>query len=1058
MNKRYLKEVKRVSRVYHVSDIHVRNFKRHDEYSRVFKTLVNEIRKTHDSESLIVLTGDIVHSKTDVTPELVYQVQKLFKSLAEVGPVIVIPGNHDANLNNDHRMDALTPIVEALNNDRIAYVKNSEVFDIGNVTFCHWSVFDEDYKPASEVEGETKVCLYHGSVQSASTDIGFKLEGGRITPTHFNGYDIVMLGDIHKFQYLNEKKTIAYPGSIIQNNHSESLIHGMLVWNVKERTSEFVRIHNDTGFYTLYVKDGKYEAIPNEVPKNLYLRVRYENTLLPTVKEIIAELRKERTLLEVSIQKVNSNENTSNYREVGTELFDYRDEQQQSKVILEFLEKKHNLNAKQKEDIKSIGKYVNSQITKTEASRNIVWNPKRFEFENMFSYGKENVIDFSNMRGTYGIFAANASGKSTLLDAISYCIFDKCSKTSRSSQVLNSSSNTFYCKLEFELNDKLYVIERDGLREKNGNVRVKVNFYCIDEKGEKVSLNGKERADTNSVIKSVLGSYEDFALTALSAQGANSGFIDMTQKDRKELLSQFLDINAFETLYEVANNEMRDVQAVMKQLQKVDHYQALNEIDEKKKLVEQKIHESKEAKTELESQISSLNKRILEEHILIAPVSSNVVNEQYTKTKIEQLQRDLDACGKTVEKAKEQENKLKIEIQDTENRVIEMDRGDSIAYLEETKRLEKAYTDTKKEQDRLNNQLKALEIHINHHKSKLEKLDQLEYDQNCTYCMNNVFVKDAIQTKKSYEDDENKKKLLVDRIKEVSLEVNSLEQEVKNRESYKILTNTLQQEQNKLYRTQSEIHKYEAECSKIQKQLEDTSKELEAYYKEKKKIEYNDVVRKRIVEYENQHKEAEKKLKKVSEDLTTALLSINSLSSKRDEHANAIIEVSKQQEKFELYRLYTEAVHRDGVPHEIISKTIPQIQDEINTILDQLVDFKIILLPDDKNINAYIAYDTDRYWPIELTSGMEKFVASLAIRSSLINVSSLPRPNFIAIDEGFGALDGGNLGSIVSYFDHLKNQFKFIMIISHIESMRDAVDSHLEICKVDGRSKVYHDS
>ena len=72
---------------------------------------------------------------------------------------------------------------------------------------------------------------------------------------------------------------------------------------------------------------------------------------------------------------------------------------------------------------------------------------------------------------------------------------------------------------------------------------------------------------------------------------------------------------------------------------------------------------------------------------------------------------------------------------------------------------------------------------------------------------------------------------------------------------------------------------------------------------------------------------------------------------------------------------------------------------------------------DGKNINCYIVYDTDNFWAIELTSGMEKFVSSLAIRTALINVSSLPRPNFLAIDEGFGVLDSDNLNSIFNLFE-----------------------------------------
>jgi DNA repair exonuclease SbcCD ATPase subunit len=85
---------------------------------------------------------------------------------------------------------------------------------------------------------------------------------------------------------------------------------------------------------------------------------------------------------------------------------------------------------------------------------------------------------------------------------------------------------------------------------------------------------------------------------------------------------------------------------------------------------------------------------------------------------------------------------------------------------------------------------------------------------------------------------------------------------------------------------------------------------------------------------------------------------------------------------------------------------------------------------------------------------MEKFVSSLAIRTALIGISTLPRPNFMAIDEGFGALDQGNLGSMFIFFDYLKTQFKFVMIISHIDSMRDVVDKHLEINKIEGRSKI----
>jgi exonuclease SbcC len=324
--------------------------------------------------------------------------------------------------------------------------------------------------------------------------------------------------------------------------------------------------------------------------------------------------------------------------------------------------------------------------------------------------------------------------------------------------------------------------------------------------------------------------------------------------------------------------------------------------------------------------------------------------------------------------------------------------------------------------------------------------------------MNNVFVKDAISTKDNINKDYEKLKECQDRIQALSSEIQNLSGVKSELSNYENEKKKVQDTEKTVLELETAIFKVYSLETKTQQELSEYQKILETYESEKGKIENNKIIQTRIDNYEKEQKDIENKLKHVGNKLTESLLNLNSLSTKRDQYSDLMIESAKLQVKYDLYKMYADAVHRDGVPHDLISNTIPQLESEINSILEQLVDFRVILLPDDKNINAYIAYDNERYWPIELTSGMEKFVSSLAIRSSLINISSLPRPNFIAIDEGFGALDNNNLGSIVSYFDHLKNQFKFIMIISHIDSMRDAVDHHIEINKIDGKSKVQHAS
>jgi DNA repair exonuclease SbcCD ATPase subunit len=148
--------------------------------------------------------------------------------------------------------------------------------------------------------------------------------------------------------------------------------------------------------------------------------------------------------------------------------------------------------------------------------------------------------------------------------------------------------------------------------------------------------------------------------------------------------------------------------------------------------------------------------------------------------------------------------------------------------------------------------------------------------------------------------------------------------------------------------------------------------------------------------------------------------------------------------KLKAYEYYLEAIKRDGVPYELISEVLPLIQDEVNEILAQLVEFTIVFETDGKNILTFIKYDKSS-WPLELTSGMEKFISSLAIRVALINVSNLPRPNFLAIDEGFGTLDSENLNSMFMLFDYLKSEFSFILVISHLDALRDVADNLFEI-------------
>lgn len=198
--------IDKINKIYHIADVHIRNLKRHQEYKTVFQRTVESIKSSIEENDIIFLAGDIVHAKTDMTPELVQSVQEFFKMFSDLAPVILIAGNHDMNLNNKSRLDALTPIVNAIKHTNLHYIKQSGLFQIADKLFIHLAVNDRPahyltiLESAKQIMHLDKIVLHHGAVDKASTDIGFCISNDHVTLEMFNSCNpkMVLLGDIHK--------------------------------------------------------------------------------------------------------------------------------------------------------------------------------------------------------------------------------------------------------------------------------------------------------------------------------------------------------------------------------------------------------------------------------------------------------------------------------------------------------------------------------------------------------------------------------------------------------------------------------------------------------------------------------------------------------------------------------------------------------------------------------------------------------------------------------------------------------------------------------------------
>jgi DNA repair exonuclease SbcCD ATPase subunit len=695
-----------VKKIYHISDIHINLFKKHDEYIQVFnnlyKFLKNEVRvhRYNIGEGVIIVTGDILHSKTELSPECIRLTYDLFWNLSLIMPVIIIAGNHDANLSNKNRLDSLTPIIGKLDSDShipFFYLKDTGVYRLSNILFGVTSVFDYTLIKASELPdiGCIKVALFHGRVNGAITDTGVVLEGeidnsiieyeerydndgcdyeieenseieediqpnikinNKITCSSFDGYDFVLLGDIHKYQYLNKQCSIGYAGSLIQQNHGESSRnHGVLVWDLETGKSELIEIKNKYGYFTVkirnetdlclkcclpnldtqyYLKNNMkgsrktdiiikndckiYRPIKNEyehhkicpIPDICRLRIEFGHLSYSQQENIISIIKLNHQIIETQFKQISQDETIE--QEINQLTFNVKDTECQNNFLEKYFStkigEKDKISSDELTKIKKLNEDLNKNLS-SEHGEHLNWKLCKLEFDNLFSYGAGNTINFNTCHGVVGIIAPNHTGKSAIIDIIMYCLFNKFSRKGDIKDMINVKSTSFQIYLVFQVGHYLYHVTKKGEYLKNKTRRgaelpVKVDFYRTDlDNDNKYSLKEEKPKDTMNKIIDYVGQYDDMILTSVSLQNNNTNFIDITDTPRKAEMEKILKIDVFTELKDKASKIVNDKKTVFKYLKNLDIVGELTTKVHEAKIKKDTLHKLKDILYKLEENV-----------------------------------------------------------------------------------------------------------------------------------------------------------------------------------------------------------------------------------------------------------------------------------------------------------------------------------------------------------------------------------------------------------------------------------------------------------------------
>jgi DNA repair exonuclease SbcCD ATPase subunit len=195
-------------------------------------------------------------------------------------------------------------------------------------------------------------------------------------------------------------------------------------------------------------------------------------------------------------------------------------------------------------------------------------------------------------------------------------------------------------------------------------------------------------------------------------------------------------------------------------------------------------------------------------------------------------------------------------------------------------------------------------------------------------------------------------------------------------------------------------------------------------------------------------------IKAFEEDLSTHNRTIGSLEQKVETLKDKKQELLNIRAEFAAYDLFMRCMHSNGIAYDIIKRRLPVINEEIAKTISNIVDFEVFFQESGNKLDVLIKHPNYEARPIEMGSGAEKTLASMGIRLALLSVSSLPKGNIFILDEPGTALDAENMEGFIRMLDLVKTYFKTVILISHLDSLKDIVDMEITIEKDKGYARI----
>lgn len=656
------------------------------------------------------------------------------------------------------------------------------------------------------------------------------------------------------------------------------------------------------------------------------------------------------------------------------------------------------------------------------------WYIKKIEFSNFLSYGENQVLDFTKCNGITVVESnpPNFGGKTVLtVDLLMFLFFNTTTKTSKAEEVFNRFTDRDKVSVRGEVTidgeDYLIVrnLERKMSKKGEWNVKTELDFFKKLPNGELMNFTGEQRRETEKFIKNSIGSQDDFLMTILTTASNLEELLESKPTARGQVLSRFLGLEFLKTKEETGKEIYSQFSKSM-----LSNVYSTEELKQKNETSEASI-------VELEEGIKSADKNILD--VTERLKKGQEYKENLLKSKFTDIDQELLILKP--ENLTQEINTLDLGIRQTKEELSKVKVVEPSEYYHEDK-----HDDIKTQLTQANGQVMVTKNQI----TEINKLvEEVKGGIKCEHCgielMNAELTKSKIAQLDSFKN----------KLKEQEELVTTLDEKEKG--FVKLKQEFYEYEKNKLIKEKLEVSLESKELKKTQ-----TEEKLKRFNDVQEKIQKNKDIDTQILKANARIEDLENEKRTYERTKVTNQNMIDNLRADIKKNNDVITKIAEEYKRERIYKIYLEVFGKNGISKLIMKTMMPLINSELQRLLQDSSYFRLEVRISDKN--------EVEFWMIDNSTGVEKLmasgsgyertIASLALRSVLSKVCSLPKPNIVVFDEVFGKISNENLEMVSEFFVKIKDYFEKIFVITHNPMVSQWADSVVKIEKTNNVSKV----